>query len=304
MCVYVFHFVKGNIMLQVTVPPNAVSGQMLDVAHNGSIFRVTIPEGAKPGQTMTILVPSVVAPVVVVAASTTQSIDSSSIYGMEISFLNGLAFFLPAAPKANKRQNNGGRVPNANPHREGYVFGGGTQGDGYYRLDSVDADKIIVTRLQAKLNPLQITETARIARIDRLKQQIAALERQVEIGGCCTRTFANCSLSGARSDLARHTKLQNECENIRALVNDPSLRRSSKPGELNKKRSSERNDNDVGGCGGAACGAFFYAGCGGGGGEACGACGAAGCGAAGCGGGGGGGGCGGGGCGGGGCGGG
>jgi hypothetical protein len=55
---------------------------------------------------------------------------------------NGKELFIPANPKSRKKS------VNSNPQMDGYVFGKGFKGDGYYSLETEEAYKIMLRRLR------------------------------------------------------------------------------------------------------------------------------------------------------------
>lgn len=75
-------------------------------------------------------------------------VPSTTIYGCDANWLKTQPPFIKAAQKSTTKN------VNANPQRTGYVFGQVQLNEGYWRLDTTQADEVIVRKLTGRLNTL------------------------------------------------------------------------------------------------------------------------------------------------------
>lgn len=161
----VVELVPQPTSLRVVVPSNAGPGSIMSVVdpRTNQMVQVTLPANAVPGSTIHITVPHQVG--VPQQISPPQQISlpqqvhdrlellprgHSHVYGVSRAHLETMISFIPAVVNVAGSAKRSGRE--RNPRRDYYVFGDGFLGKGYYRLDTVAADRIIVKRLTSKLD--------------------------------------------------------------------------------------------------------------------------------------------------------
>jgi hypothetical protein len=159
--------------MQVAVPATALPGAMVQFqTPDGQTVAFVVPPGVAPGAVVTVALPAAKSPTVVPGTAVGQATleADGKVYGSDSAWLQQQPLFVAAAAKSRKRH------VNANPQRPGYVFGAAVVGSafaGYWRLDTPQADAIIVRKLMGRLAPLERSARQR-------EQALASIPTEVQ----------------------------------------------------------------------------------------------------------------------------
>mmetsp|Transcript_31374 Transcript_31374/g.63696 ORF Transcript_31374/g.63696 Transcript_31374/m.63696 type:complete len:575 (+) Transcript_31374:746-2470(+) len=197
-------------------------------------------------------------PTITMATSLASMGSQDTVYGMTAAELTPLEEFIPANPKA--------AAVNANPPKEGFVFGEGPNGAGYYRLDTLQADTLVVKRLQARTEYLKEFEENRLTNINGVDNRIVAMETARDNSPCCCKGLYASLVDEIRDQHERAKWEQEQLVVIRSLLADGKIRKSTQPGIFKEYESSKPSPGELTANGatngGASCGAIYAAGCG------------------------------------------